>query len=359
MGLLLLRSTNRNDTVYATMRGGVEGLFYILYGKDDFSRHKALEGIKRELGDPEMLAVNTSLLDGRYLNLNQLMDICNAVPFLCSARLVIVEGLLECFEPKFGTGRSTSRSRAKHSSELKEWQNLSGYVKQMPSSTELVLVDGDINRKGRNPLLKPLAPLSKVMAFPYLQGNKLSEWIGKEVEQNNGTITPGAVNLLAWLIGGDLWAMASEIEKLLAYSSGGLITEDNVRKLTNYARETNVFALVDAILEGRRKVAQELLHRLLRDGMAPAYLLAMISRQLRLIVMANELGQRLFKSEVRNIFGPTSDYSLEKALMQAKKYTLERIKRTYHKLLEADMAIKTGEYDGDLVLDLLVVDLCQ
>ena len=42
-------------------------MFYILYGKDDFSRHQMLEGIKKEIGDVEMLAVNTTLLDGQQI----------------------------------------------------------------------------------------------------------------------------------------------------------------------------------------------------------------------------------------------------------------------------------------------------
>src|SRR4030043_28234 len=84
--------------------------------------------------------------------------------------------------------------------------------------------------------------------------------------------------------------MNSEIDKLLAYCSGQVITEDSVKQVTSYAREANIFALVDSILEGRTKVAQQLLHRLLRDGASPSYILAMITRQLRLIVMTKDLG---------------------------------------------------------------------
>ena len=332
-------------------------MFYILYGKDDFSRHQALEEIKRGLGDPEMLAVNTSLLDGQQLSFGHLEDVCSAAPFLCPARLIIVEGLLGRFELKSRLGRRVNRSRAGPGSELGEWRGLSDYVKRMPPTTVLVLIDGEI--KSNHPLLKSLLPLAKVMTFPQFRDKELSNWIQKRVKQGGGTITPGAVNLLVGLIGGDLWAMSSEIDKSLTYSSGHLITEDNVRQLTSYAREANIFALVDAILEGRRKVAQQLLHQLLQEGAAPSYLLVMITRQLRLIVRAKELSQGLSRPEIRSRLELTSDYSLDKALKQAKTYTLERIKRAYHKLLEADIAIKTGKYDGDLALDLLVIELCQ
>ena len=332
-------------------------MFYILYGKDDFSLQQTLEEIKNELGDQEMLAVNTSMLDVQQLSLNQLKDACSTVPFLCSHRLVIVKGLLGRFESKSGSERRATRSKAKLDSVLKEWMELAEYVIQMPSTTVLVLIDGEV--KASNRLLKSVSSLAKVKGFAPLSDRDLGEWIQERVKQGGGTISPGAVKLLVGLVGADLWTMSSEIDKLLAYCSGQVITEDSVKQVTSYAREANIFALVDAILEGRRKEAQQLLHRLIQDGASPSYILAMITRQLRLIVMAKDLGRKLSQSDNRDNMGPTSDYGLEKAVRQAKAYTLERINRAYHQLLEADIAIKTGKYDGDLALDLLVVELGQ
>jgi len=234
---------------------------------------------------------------------------------------------------------------------------LADCVKQMSPTTVLVLVDGEI--KANNRLLKSLAALAKVMTFPPLGEKELSNWIQDRVKQGGGTISPGAVKLLVGLVGADLWVMSSEIDKLLVYCLGQPVTEDSVKQVTSYAREANIFALVDAILEGRIKVAQQMLHRLIQEGASPSYILAMITRQLRLIVMAKDLGQELFRPEIRGRLEPTSGYGLEKAVRQAKAYSLERVNKTYHKLLEADVAIKTGKYDGDLALDLLVVELYQ
>jgi len=231
------------------------------------------------------------------------------------------------------------------------------YVRQMPPTTVLVLIDGEV--KTSNSLLKSVAPLAKVMGFAPLSDRNLGEWIQERVKRGGGNISPEAVKLLVGLVGADLWTMNGEIDKLLAYCLGQVITEDSVKQVTSYAREANIFALVDAILEGRRKEAQQLLHRLIQDGASPSYILAMITRQLRLIVMAKDVGQKLSRPEIRGRLESTSDYVLEKAARQARVYTLERIKKAYHKLLEADIAIKTGKYDGDLALDLLVVELGQ
>jgi DNA polymerase-3 subunit delta len=332
-------------------------LFYILYGKDDFSLQQKLEEIKKELDNQEMLAVNTSIFDDRQLSLSQLKYACSAVPFLCPYRLVIAKGLLGRFELKSGSERRTTRSRAKLNSGLEEWMGLAEYVRQMPPTTMLVLIDGEI--KANNRLLKSVASQAKVMVFAPVSDRNLSDWIQDRVKQGGGTISPGAVKLLVGLVGADLWTMSSEIDKLLAYCSGKVITDDSVKQVTSYAREANIFSLVDAILEGRRNVAQQLLHRLLQEGASPSYVLAMITRQLRLIVIAKDLGPKLSRPENRNRLEPTSGYGLEKAVKQAKSYTLERIKKAYHKLLEADIAIKTGKYDSDLALDLLVVELGQ
>jgi len=54
-----------------------------------------------------------------------------------------------------------------------------------------------------------------------------------------------------------------------------------------------------------------------------------------------------------------SEFSLRKTLEQAGRYPLERIIDVYHKLLEADLAIKTGKYEGELALNILIAELCQ
>jgi DNA polymerase-3 subunit delta len=296
------------------------------------------------------------VLNGRQLTLNQLQDVCNAGPFLSLYRLVIVEGLLERFELKSEPPGRSDASKTKAVSTLKEWQGLADYAKQMPPTTVLVIVEDEIKDK-TNSLLKSLKVSAQVFAFLELRGKELQCWIQERVKEGGGSIVPGSVALLVNLVGGDLWAMNGEIDKLLAYSSGRPISEDDVRQVASYARETSIFALVDAVLEGRRKEGQQLLHRLLQDGSTPSYILAMIVRQLRLIVVAKEMGRKIFEPEVRNNLERPKDFALEKALRQAKSYTLERMKEAYHKLLENDIAIKTGKYDGDLALNLLIVEL--
>lgn len=327
-------------------------MLYIFYGQDDFSLNQAVKEIKAGLGDWEMVATNTTNLEGQHLTLNELRNKCDAAPFLCSRRLVIVDGLLGRFEVKQSKPRS---GKGKSGNGLGEWEGLASYIKQMPETTVLVLVDGEV--KSDNPLLKKLASLAEVRTFPLLRSRDLKTWIQKRVKAEGGDITPQAVDLLAELIGGDLWAMDGEIQKLLLYSPERPISEDDVRQLTSHVQEANIFALVDAVAEGRTELAQRILHRLYYDGVEPTHILAMITRQFRLIAQAKDLEKGLSRPQIQERLGLKASYGLDKTLSQAKMYDFKGVKRAYDKLLETDLAIKTGKYSDKLALELLVTEL--
>ncbi|MEA3253332.1 MAG: DNA polymerase III subunit delta [Chloroflexota bacterium] len=320
-------------------------MFYILYGPDDFSRHQALEKIKANLGDPQMLSVNTVILNGQKLTLNEVRNNCSAAPFLSQHRLVIVENLLQKFESKRGKPRT----------KMGDWQGLPAYLEQIPQTTILVFVDGKLNNN--NPLLKKLSSLAKTMRFSSLQSGSLKNWIEQRVISEGGNIAPQAVALLAELVGGDLWVMSNEILKLVLYANGRPINEADVRKLVGYAQETSIFALVDAILEGRTERAQSDLHHIYQEGAAPTYILSMVTRQFRLVALAKELGPKLPRQKLQAELGLKGSYTLDKTLRQAHLYSLARIKQIYDKLVDVDIAIKTGKHDGRLALELLIAQL--
>lgn len=327
-------------------------MFYILYGQDSFSLNQAVEKIKAGLGDRELVATNTTSLEGKNLTLSELRNKCGAAPFLSSYRLVIVDGLLGRFEAKQGRPRS---GRGKSRNGLGEWEGLASYVGKMPETTVLMLIDRDV--KGNNPLLKKLSPLAEVRTFPLLRGRDLKVWIQQRVKEEGGDITSPAVKLLAELIGGDLWAMNGEIQKLILYSQNRPISEDDVKQLVSHAQEANIFSLVDAVAEGRTDLAQRILHRLYDDGTQPTHILAMITRQFRLIALTLDLPRRLSRPQIQERLGLKSSYPLDKTLSQAKLYDFEGVKRVYDKLLETDSAIKTGKYSDKLALELLVTEL--
>ena len=331
-------------------------MLYVLIGQDDFSRHQSVQEIKRSLGDDALLAANITVLDGHQVPVAQLRTVCETVPFLAEKRLVIVTGLLERFE-----SRGEARRRKKVTEVAvreNEYKSLAACLSELPESTVVVLIDGWVT--SNNPLLRELSGKAQIKRFPLLRGSRLQQWIQRRVKEEGGSISPQAVNLMARLVGSNLWIMASEINKLVLLTSGRCIEEEDVMKVVSYAQESNVFAMVDAILEFKPGLAEKLLQQLLREGAAPAYLLFMLWRQVQMIVRAKELRSRGEpEAEIQDRLGLPSEFTLRKTIEQADRYPLPRVKEVYHKLLEADLAIKTGKYEGELALNILIAELGQ
>lgn len=331
-------------------------MLYILTGPDDFSRSEALAEIKNDLNDDTLLFANTTSFDGRQLTLEQLENVCAAAPFLSQNRLVIIEGLLERFEPNLKPGRSKRPKRKENQGDdSQSWANL---ITQAPESTKTVLVDGKIGNQ--NPLYKRLSEAAQVRFFPQMNKPQLRQWIEKRVRMAGGRISPQAADTLTKLVGSNLWMVSHEIDKLAMFALGRPIEEADIAKVVGYAQELNVFNLVDAIFEMKPGVAERALGQLLERGANPAYIMVMLSRQIRLIARIKGLrNQGKSEMDIQNTVGLKLEFVFRKTMEQANRYSLEKVKEFYNRLLEADMAIKTGSFDGELALNILIADLCR
>ena len=334
-------------------------LLYVLFGEDDFSRRQALENIKTVLNAGDLLSANTVALEGKHLTLAQLTSACDTIPFLAPQRLVVVEGLLERFQPRPKSDKPQDHPEPRQKTEKPfEPAALAEHIKIMPMTTILVLTDGKIDPS--NPMLKALSPVATVKSFPILKGDNLRAWIGDRVTRGGGNISASAANLLADTAGDDLWTLSSEIDKLMLYAQGQTIEEKDVRSVVSHTRQASIFPLVDAVLEGRLTEAMRLLHSLLEEGSHPSYVLVMLTRQFRLALQAKELdSQGMPAPQIQGRIGLPSEYAFKKALAQGRKHSQRRLEAAYRQLLATDISIKTGRQDPELAIDLLVTDLCS
>jgi DNA polymerase-3 subunit delta len=326
-------------------------LRYLLAGPDDFSLKAKLNSIKASLGDPSILGTATSEFDGAKVKTGEFKLTVDALPFLTPCRLIVVSGLLA----RFQTSAATSARKAPKPEDAIAF---AAAIKNSPPSTVLILLENTLNRS--NPLFKEIGGDVEVYGFPLFDKPQLKEWIGRRVMTAGGSISPGAINLLVQYVGADLWAAAGEIDKLVLYAGGRTVTETDVKALVGYAQEASIFNLVDSIFDGRLKSATEALESLKMGGLSAAYVLSMLARQLRLVIQVVDLKSRGENNiEVRRRLGLTADFVWKKTRDQAARFTMSRLKDIYRRLLEADLAAKTGLMDESLAVDLLVAELAS
>ena len=329
---------------------------YLFYGDNSFTIREAISSMKEDVGAPDLRDVNVSTFEASELSFDQLVATCSTVPFMADRRLVIVRDLASGFERGPST-RGRSRPAADGESSLGKWEGLAEYLPTVPETTDLVFVDGRLSRN--NPLLRRIGPHVTTRSFPLPRGTELRDWVRSRASSKEMAIEPMAVNLLAETVGGDLDTLDSELEKLAAYRMGAPVREEDVEELVSYAREANIFATVDAVIEGRAGPAIRLARRLLESGDPPSHLLSMLARQVRLLLLTKELkAERVGASELGARL-KLSDYPLRKTLEQESRFTSDHLVQAHRRLLEADVSIKSGAVPEDLAVELLIADLCS
>jgi len=302
-----------------------------------------------------MLSLNTTTLEAQQLSLEELKSVCETVPFMTEKRLVIVKGLLERYESK-GKGAGQKKD-SKATSKQNEYEQLVGFLSSVPDSTILILID-NTRIKINNTLLNDLSGKAEIRSFPLLKGKRLVQWIDRYVSSRGSGISAQASTLIAELVGSNLRIITSEIDKLVMFTSGKRIEESDVKAVVSYAQEANVFEMVDAILELKTGPAEKLLHGMMQSGAAPAFLLFMLCRQVRLMLQVKEmLNRRSSEAEIRRKLGLNAEFLWRRVLEQSSRHTIEKLKNVYFKLLDTDVAIKTGRYEGELALNLLIAEL--
>lgn len=327
---------------------------YLFYGDDNLSIREAVSTLKNRAGGADVGGVNVTTFAAAGLSVDELLAACGTVPFLADKRVVIAEGVLTRFErgpaARGGSGAAGPPG-------LGEWEKLGDQLQGLPDSTDLVLVDGQLSRN--NPLLSRIKSKITVRTFPLPRGGQLRSWVRDRAASKGMDVEPGAVNLLAETIGGDLDTLDSELEKLASYRMDAVVREEDVNALVSYTREASIFATVDAMIEGRAGVAIRLVHHLLDSGRPAAYLLTMMARQIRLLLLAKDLrGRGAPASELGGRLN-LSGYPLKKTIEQERRFTSGQLVDIHHMILETDLAMKSSSIDAATALDILVAEIAS
>jgi DNA polymerase-3 subunit delta len=338
-------------------------VFYIYHGENEFDRAAAVKDLRAAMGDPQFAELNTAVLDGKRVTFGELRHHTDAIPFLAEKRLVIVEGLLARLEARpRGTeepseGDDPAPDEPDSNAEYRA--QLIDYLPALPDSTELVFVESKTIPR-TNPVLK-LAEKEKKKARVRLFGlpalADLPDWIAERVESRGGRIEFSAANDLAQSIGADLMTLDNEIEKLLLYRHGELIRREDTAVMSPYARQAVVFDLVDALGHRQAARALDLLHNQLAHNVNEFYLLTMIARQYRLLLQVRDLSDRRVPvNDIQKQLG-LHPFAAKKIFDQSRAYTVPQLESVMHRLLEADLAVKTGRLQAPVALELLIVEL--
>jgi DNA polymerase-3 subunit delta len=337
-------------------------VLHIIYGNDPLARKEAFDKLRAGLDKDGSLATNTVNFDARAASPQEVMAACDTVPFLGDGRLVVVEGMLGTAGRVKRGGKSRAKAKPVDGSEetgAGPWGALAGYVPRMPVTTTLVLLDEDV--PGANALLTALGPLGRVEHCTPPAEKELPGWVMARAKKIGLRLDAPAARLLAELIGQDAWMLASELEKLLAYSGGDVVREGDVRELVSRAKEHKGWELADAVVDGQGAKAARVLSELLEDGEPSQLILANIAGRYRRIAIARDMLDRGESgSAIAQRLGMKMGFGLDRLIEAAERLPLPAIRAAYARLIEAELDVKRGLMDdGRLALELAVQELAS
>ncbi len=311
---------------------------YLLAGSDRPKVERALRRLRARVGEDAV-----QQLSAREASGEDAVAACNALGlFADGGRLVLVDAV-----------ESWKAADAKA---------LVSYLKDPAPTTVLALVAAEIKRDGT--LAKACAAAGELLIYE-VSKRALPGWVASQFERLGASADTPACRLLVELVGDDVVALASEIEKLGAWAGDERIGEREVEQLVVAMAETPAWALTDAW--GRRdragllNAAETMLERgggSRRDEVPrlAGTLTAHVGRLRECQVYAEE-GVRPREAAGRLRRSP---YYVQKLFQQAESFTAIELQDAALRLAELDLALKGGSrVSGELELDRAIVSMTE
>lgn len=311
---------------------------YLLLGEEDLLLEERLGQILARLVPPQEMEWNVDVLYADETPVQEIIDRVDMLPFLGGRRVVLVRRL--------------------EALSAQEQERLASYLEGGELPSALIMVAGTLDKRRR--LYHVAKRVGEVMEFPRLTPRTLLPYVKRRVQREGKQISDAVAMTLIALVGNSLRELVSEIGKLVAYvGDRRVITAEDIREVCTRGHEVTIFQLVDAIGDRELDRALGLLREVLQGGEPPLLALYMIARQFRLILQARVLLDRGFPASRLPGELRVAPFLAQRLALQARKFSLREVQASFARLLQADVAIKSGIHPPDLALELVIVDLCS
>lgn len=319
-------------------------LVYLIYSREKFLLKKALERLKKKVGESADLDFNLTELSGPETSASEIIQAADTIPFMSDQRLVVV--------------------RAVDQMPSQEVSTLASYIKHIPSHVCLVLTASKVNKRSR--LYKAVEKKGEVYEYRPPRRNEYPNWVQEQIARRSKLLTPKAAKHIVETVGFDLAKLNNEIEKICLFHSGKeRLDVGEVSPLLARSAESTVFNLVEALGRKNKTKALQTLNALLGSNESVARILAILAREFRLLLRTKALlergasNQMLTEGLVIRGSKKLPSWVIDRYRQQSRRFSIDELKRAHKLLLEADLAIKSGEQDPRLVLETLAVRLSE
>lgn len=311
------------DKITQALAKGTISPVYLFTGEDLFRKKELIDKITAAV-QPDDFNIYASSAD--KADLGEVLALANTAPVFSQRRLVILTGIEKLRkDPK---------------------EALIRYLERPLETTVFILTHNDSKKfKTEKALAAAAAAGGDVANFDELKRDDLVMWIRQRLKQNGLNAEFDAVETLCEAVGGDLNALAQEIEKLALYTAereNKTITKEDVLAGVGFSKEENPFALANAVQYMNKKKALQLVDKLLDSGEEPVGVLAKITYPIEKMARIKTMSNAGMSAP--DISRAAGLMFWENSLVSnARNFPSEEIfLKTLDRIIEADKALKTS-----------------
>jgi DNA polymerase-3 subunit delta len=187
----------------------------------------------------------------------------------------------------------------------------------------------------------------------------MAGWVQRLARERKLKIGEDAAQLLADLVGQDLFVLAMELDKAAAFIFPATeISIDDVRACVGDVHQYDAFNLADALGQRDRQKALGLLRRVLtNDNDALRILHALVGHFRRLWQVKDLLASGVQEAQIERMTSLRGQ-RLRSLLTQSRLYATSDLQRFVHRAAELDLALKSSRSSPAVLFDALVLEMC-
>lgn len=305
---------------------------YLLCGEEAYLKNQYKNRLRKAIL-PEDDTMNYSFYEGKGIDVRQVIDQAETMPFFAERRLILVEnsGFFKNACPQ-----------------------LAEYLPQMPPETVIVFVENEVDKRGK--LYKAVKSAGSVVEMGRQDSKTLTSWILGMIKKEKKNITADALNLFLEMAGSDMENIANELEKLLSYTwNQEAIGISDVEAVCTVTTESKIFDMIHAVAEKQQKRALDLYYDLLSLKEPPMRILFLVAKQFNQLLQVKNLREQGYDQSTIASKAGIPPFAARRALTQAARFSLDTLKKAVTDCVEAEEAVKTGKLGDRLAVEMLIV----
>jgi DNA polymerase-3 subunit delta len=318
--------------IQADIKSGNFKQAYLLYGEEAYLKQQYKHNLEKAL-NPDGDTMNFSHYEGKGIDVKQLIDLCETMPFFADRRVVLLED----------TGFFKNKS-----------EELADYMKELPDYLCMVFVETEVDK--RNRMYKAVKACGTIAEFARQDEKTLMRWAAGILGKAGKKITQRDMELLLTKTGTDMGNLRMELEKLICYTEGrDVVTAEDIEEICTTQTTNRIFDMVRAVTEKNQKRALDLYYDLLTLKEPPMRILFLLAKQYRQLLQVKQFVEAgLAQPEMASKLGVPS-FAVRNIASCARAYTISELEQAVKDFVDAEESVKTGRLEDKLSVELLII----